>query len=140
MAKIVLAVKNWKDFQHYKRRNPPWIRFYRNLLDNYEFQCLPIASKALAPQLWLLASETQEGIFNGDPAWLAFRLRMKVDEVQSGLTPLIEHGFFIVASTTLASRLHDATPETEAETETEAESSAMKGDFSVDIYTGEVAA
>jgi len=65
---------------------------------------------------------------------------MQVDEVKSGLTPLIEHGFFSVASTTLASRLHDATPETETEAETEAEIPSMNGEFSVDIYTGEVAA
>ena len=29
--------KNWSDFQHYKERNPPWIRLHRSLLDNFEW-------------------------------------------------------------------------------------------------------
>ena len=34
---MILTVRNWSDFQHYKDRSPPWIRLHRDLLDNYEF-------------------------------------------------------------------------------------------------------
>lgn len=115
-----LIPKNWRDFQHYKDRNPPWIRLHKGLLDNYEFQCLPVASRALAPMLWLLASDHMEGVIDADPKKLAFRLRMNADEVVSALQPLIDNGFFEVqhdASDVLAECLRDAVPETEAETE-----------------------
>jgi hypothetical protein len=119
-------VKNWSDFQHYKNRCPPWIKLQKDLLDNYEFACLPIASKALAPLLWLLASESMEGEVRIDPEWLAFRLRFSVDDVGAGLTPLIEKGFLVVASGVLAPCLQSACLEGEGETEEEREPRASK--------------
>lgn len=117
-------VKNWQTFQHYKGRSPPWIKLHRALLDDYSFGCLPLASKALAPLIWLLAAESQEGVVCADVEWLAFRLRLQNREVEEGLTPLFEKGFLIDASATLASasRPHtNATPETETEGEKERE-------------------
>jgi hypothetical protein len=110
-----IAPKNWRDFQHYKDRNPPWIRLHKSLLDNYEFQCLPVASRALAPMLWLLASDSVDGVIDADEAKLAFRLRMSIDEVSAALKPLIDNGFFDVASGALAERKQVAVPETETE-------------------------
>src|SRR5580765_8214402 len=58
---MVLRIKDWSRFQHYKHRRPPWIRLHRSLLEDPTWHSLPLASRALAPMLWLLASETQEG-------------------------------------------------------------------------------
>jgi len=126
-------VKNWMEFQHYKDRSPPWIKLHRSLLDDFEFQCLPIASKALAPMLWLLAAESSDGAVRIDEAFLAFRLRWQVKDVQAGVTPLIEKGFLIVASDMLAACKQGATPETEEETEgeTEIEASPLGADAPV---------
>lgn len=112
-------VKKWAEFQHYKNRCPPWIKLQKSILDDFDFACLPIASKALAPLLWLLASESTDGEVRIDPDWLAFRLRFSVDDVRAGLTPLIEKGFLIVASGVLAECLQDACLEGEGETEGE---------------------
>ncbi len=49
-------VKNWDDFQHYKERNPPWIKLHRALLDDYEFCSLPDITKGHLVLIWLLAS------------------------------------------------------------------------------------
>lgn len=114
-------IKNWSKFQHYKDRAPPWIKLQRELLDDFEFSCLPIASKALAPLLWLLASETKDGDVTVDPEWLAFRLRWSIEDARAGITPLIEKGFVIVASDVLAECLQVAIPEGEGETEGETE-------------------
>lgn len=119
-------VKNWSKFQHYKNRCPPWIKLQKELLDDYEFACLPIASKALAPLLWLLASESLEGDFEAHPTRLAFRLRWPVSDIIDGLIPLIKQGFIVDASEALAECLQGATPETETETEAEAEKSKIK--------------
>jgi len=104
-------VKNWKEFQHYKDRSPPWIKFHKGVLDDYEFACLPLASRALAPCIWLLASEQNDGSVRIDPEFVAFRLRWPIDEVKAGLKSLIDNGFINVASDALAECLKPAITE-----------------------------
>lgn len=123
---LILTPKNWTSFQHYKDRNPPWIKLHKSLLDDRVFMRLPIASKALAPLLWLLASETKDGSFNASIDELEFRLRMSRKDIENGLKPLIENGFFIVASGLLAECLPVAVPETEKRRE----ETEISGDFS----------
>lgn len=104
---------NWTDFQHYKERAPVWIKLHRKMIDNYEFHCLPVASRALAPMLWLLASEYQDGIIDASEEKIAFRLRLAPSELVAALFPLISSGFFISYgddSELLADRYHDAIP------------------------------
>lgn len=115
--------KKWDEFQHYRDRNPSWIKLHRKLLDDVAFQRLPRASQALAPMLWLIASELPEGIIDANPVDLAFRLRWPESELTDALSPLIGKGFFEVVqfdSTVLADVKHAASPERyKAETETE---------------------
>jgi hypothetical protein len=128
-----ITPKNWTSFQHYKNRRPPWIKLYRGLIDDMHFQRLPVASRALAPCLWLLASDYQDGVIEMSVEEIAFRLRFDVKEINQGLKPLIDNGFFIVldecnhdASNVLASRLQHAIPERETERETEKEREVIK--------------
>ncbi len=114
-----LKPKNWEKFQHYKDRCPPWIKLHRDLLNDREFMRLPLASKALAPLLWLLASESKDGCFQADSDELEFRLRIASKDIEAGLKPLIDKGFFVVASGVLADSLQVAIPEREGERETE---------------------
>ena len=52
MAGLKYRVKNWSKFQHYKNRNPPWIRLHVEILDDYkadgtenDFHALPDKDK-----------------------------------------------------------------------------------------------
>jgi hypothetical protein len=122
-----LRVPGWKDFQHYKERSPPWIKLHKKLLDNYEFHCLPVASRALAPMIWLLASESEAGSIEYASDKIAFRLRMSANALEEALIPLIEHGFIDCendADELLAPRKRRAMPETEGESESEEETKA----------------
>ena len=78
---------------------------------------LDLASKGLAPLLWLLASESPDGTFDASTEELVFRLRVSTKDVVSGLKPLIDKGFFEVieadASIVLAPCLQHATSERE---------------------------
>jgi hypothetical protein len=85
---------------------------------------LPIASKALAPMLWLLASESKDGVFDGSLDELVFRLHITPKEYQDGVKPLIDNDFFILVSGVLAERKQVAIPETETEGETETKKKA----------------
>ena len=116
-----LIPKNWAVFQHYKDRNPPWIKLHREILNDRTYMTLPLASKALAPLMWLLASESKNGVFNGSADDLMFRLHITKKEYEDGVKPLINNGFFEVASGVLAERYQSDSLETETETETETE-------------------
>jgi hypothetical protein len=93
--------------------------------------CLPLASKALAPLLWLLASESKDGVFDGSLDELVFRLHITPKDYQDGVKPLIDKGFFVVASGVLADCYQDAIPEREGETETETKTERKKNATSV---------
>ena len=102
---MVLQPKNWADFQHYKNRAPPWIKLQKTLLDDYDFHCLPVASRALAPLLWLIASESMDGSFDATAEKIGFRLRQPAKDIAAAIKPLIDKGFFLVvqhASSVLA--------------------------------------
>jgi hypothetical protein len=93
---MIIRPRNWKSFQHYTDRRPAWIKLHRALLDDFEYHCLPVASKALAPFLWLLASEHPDGLVDADPVKVAFRLRSTPADIEAAVNPLIAANFFEV--------------------------------------------
>lgn len=122
---MLLTPKNWNSFQHYTNRSPAWIKLHRELLDDFEFSCLPVASQALAPKLWLLASEYEKGVINASLDKIAFRMRMTRGDLAEALTPLLEKGFFD-ASEPLAECKPNASLEREEEREKEREEEKEK--------------
>jgi hypothetical protein len=88
-----LAVKNFERFQHYKNRNPPWIKFYASILFDYEFQSLPDKSKSHLMLIWLLVSQRHDHRIPNDPRWVAQRIGAteKVD-----LQILVDGGWLIL--------------------------------------------
>lgn len=66
-------IKNWTEFQHYRDRNPPWIKLHVALLDDYEFNSLPDVSKGHLMMLWLFASKN-DGRIPGDGKFLQAKL------------------------------------------------------------------
>jgi len=114
-----LSVVGWDTFQHYSKRDPPWIKVHRQLLDNYAWARLQDASKAHLVGIWLLAAR-HHNVIPADPVWIAQRIGA-TEPVD--LHVLVEQGFLEVASGVLADRKQNSILETEAETETEAENS-----------------
>jgi hypothetical protein len=124
-----IRVKDWNKFQHYKDRNPLWIKLHKKVLDDFDFQRLPLASRALAPMLWLLASEYEGGVIEASLDEIAFRMRTTVEDLNTGLKPLLSSKFFDTyedASNLIADVKHDAIPEKRREeTETETKGSGL---------------
>src|ERR1700730_5423161 len=104
---MTLTPKNWKSFQHYKERTPSWIKLHKGLLTDFTFNRLPLASRALAPMLWLLASEYDDGEITASMEEIAFRLHVTEKDLAGAITPLIDSGFFI-SSEPLADRYQTA--------------------------------
>ena len=51
-----MRIKNWERFQHFKDRRPPWIKLYRELLDDPDWHDLAGDDAKFLVMLWLIAS------------------------------------------------------------------------------------
>ena len=113
-----MFIKNWNKFQHFKDRKPPWIKLYRDILDNIHWHELePLPSKVLV-MCWLIASENDGRL--PDTKTLAFRLRMtekQTIDCLNNLSHWLEQG----DSRMISGQYQDDRLETERETETETE-------------------
>ena len=107
-----ISMRGWAKHQHYKDRNPPWIKVHKELLHDYAFSCLQSASKAHVMLMWVLASQMDNKLPN-DAKWIASRIGCDGDKVN--INELILHGFIRCDSEALASCKQSAMPETETE-------------------------
>jgi hypothetical protein len=57
-----LCIRKWDEHQHYKNRDPSWIKFHNRLLDDFDFLALSEVAQAQLLKLWLLASRTDNRI------------------------------------------------------------------------------
>ena len=113
-----MSIKGWSHFQHFKDRKPPWIKLYRELLDDVEWHELdPKAAKALV-MFWLIASENDGNL--PDTKTLAFRLRTTPNEIKLLISKL-SHWLIQDDINLISGRYQPDTLETERETELEKE-------------------
>ena len=121
MSDVKIRIKNWGQFQSYKDRNPPWIRFHKRILDDYNYQQMSDASRAILPMLWLLAAEHDDpksGLIECKLCEIAFRLRQTEQKIEKAMKELQAFDF-IACNETVTDSLRFCYPETETETETE---------------------
>ena len=113
-----MRIRNWYKFQHYNHRRPPWIKVYRDLLDDPAFMMLSGDASKMLVMCWLLASENDGEL--PDVASIAFRTRMDIATASKLLSEL-NQWFDSDAGTMLAESTQHATPESESESESESE-------------------
>ena len=114
-----MKIKNWSRFQHFKDRRPPWIKLYRDLLDDPDWHELDAEAAKILVSLWLLASEDEDQEGNlPDAKRIAFRLRIPVNKVNQALTKL-DHWLYQDDINVISERYKHDAQETETETETE---------------------
>ena len=123
-----MRIKNWTKFQHFKDRRPPWVKLYRDILDDLEWHELdPLAAKVLV-MLWLIASENDGRI--PDNKTLAFRLRLtevKTKEIIIKLSHWLEQDDINVISSGYQLDSTETERETEVEKEKETKTKAPEG-------------
>ena len=116
-------IKEWKQFQHFKDRTPPWIKLYRYLLDDPDWHELSGDSAKKLVMLWLIASEDPKKSGNlPNIRKIAFRLRI-TEKQTSDLLKKLGHWVLLEQDdiNPISRRYQDDAPETETETETETE-------------------
>lgn len=92
---MLIVPHGWREFQHYKDRNPPWIRLHRKLLDNRDFIAMPAMACKVLVLLWLVAADSPEGVFDDNADDLSFRLRLPMADVEQALKTLKDKGFLV---------------------------------------------
>jgi hypothetical protein len=115
-----MKIKNWSQFQHFKDRRPPWIKLYREILDDIEWHELDARSAKVLVMIWLIASESDGCL--PDTKKLAFRLRMSEKDTEASLIKLshwLEQDDINAISTRYQDDLLETETEIEKETKTE---------------------
>jgi len=78
-------VKNYQKYQHYKERNPVWIKLYNAILTDYEFTLLSDKAKYQLIAINLLASRYQNKV-PYDAKWIAQQIsasdKIDLDELE----------------------------------------------------------
>ena len=107
------SIPDWNVYQHYKHRNPPWIKFYNSLLDDQDFYFLKPESKLLYILLLLFASKS-DNFLTLNYHFLSSKTGFQVTE--DIIKPLFETGFLLArrkhgASLKIANRKQNALSE-----------------------------
>jgi hypothetical protein len=123
-----MKIKNWTKHQHFKDRKPPWIKLYRDILDDIEWHELDAKSAKVLVMLWLIASESDGEL--PSIKTLSFRLRMPEKDVISSCNSLknwlIQDDISVISERYQVDSVETET-ETERETEKEKETDAPEG-------------
>lgn len=111
----MIRIRHWDKFQHYRFRNPPWIRLHRDLLNNHRWHDLDYISRAILVELWLLAADFQDGEITYTTRDISFRLRLPESVLGKHLNCLEDMDFLDIeaddASKVLAGCQQGATTE-----------------------------
>jgi hypothetical protein len=111
-----LRVKNWKTFQHYDHRCPPWIKLHFKILHSKDWVTFNDAERVLAIACMLVASqdEAKDGSFDADPDYVR---RVAYLNSTPDFNPLITLGFLETLADASACKQKIQNGVTETETE-----------------------
>lgn len=112
---MILKVRNWEKFQHYKDRKPPWIKLHFSLLTSKDWVMLTDSERVLAIACMLVASHSDldSGCFEADADYIK---RLAYLNNDPDFKPLVQHGFLEIVEADASERkqmLAKATTETE---------------------------
>ncbi len=104
-----IVIPGWDKFQHYRDRNPNWVKSYVDQLDRDEYLALTFSERGLLENVRLLYARRNEMV-RGDTASLTRALTQRVTEKQ--LQALVDAGYIqLSASKPVAKRSGSASPE-----------------------------
>lgn len=107
-----LQIRNWSEFQHYKDRDPPWIKLHFKIMSSEDWVQLEDGLKAAMIVCMLVASRNF-GKLPNNPDYIK---RVGYLKRRPNLNALIKSGFLEIVladASKVAQALADARPETE---------------------------
>lgn len=118
-----LSIKDFDKTQHYKQRNPPWLKLHKPLFGDRDFMQMSVSARYLYIGLLMLASECDNKVIN-DPSWIAQRLSMPASDID--LTPLYKGGFLLASPASI--RRYQQTEKSRDRGEAETEERQSRGE------------
>lgn len=115
-------IKNWKKFQHYKHRNPPWVKLHCKTVRSADWLRLDEPSRLLMLVCIMVAPEYEGKV----PANPSFIKKLGFFRKTPNLKPLIECGFLVEMLADASNTLADAS-KVLARVETETKKERKKG-------------
>lgn len=103
-------IRNWEKYQHYKHRNPPWIKIHFELLSSQDWVNANESTRNLMIVCILIASRN-DGNLAADEHYLK---RVSHMRKLPNFKPLIESGFLEILQADASTLRTNATPEAEA--------------------------
>ena len=97
-------IRNWAKFQHYKDRNPPWIKLHYELMSSVDWVMADDQTRLLMVVCMMIASR-HDGYVPNNPDYIQ---KMSHINKKPDLVSLCNTGFFEHASNMLATCKHDA--------------------------------
>ncbi|TQV80332.1 hypothetical protein [Denitrobaculum tricleocarpae] len=105
--------KGWKDFQHYKDRDPKWIKLHLSLLNDYKFRRMTETQQLICIKLWLLFAEQNQDLAL-DTRFISGRMGISSIVLGRVISVLVSNDFIELvdkpASEVLAERYQNASP------------------------------
>ena len=90
---MIYAIKNWDRYQHYKQRNPPWLKLHYELLSSRTWVMLDDSSRVLMVACMLVASRNG-GQIDGSPSGLQYLKRVAYLQ-KADLKSLVDADFLV---------------------------------------------
>lgn len=119
-------IPNWPRFQHYKDRNPHWIKGHLEVLYDDAYMGTPLAQRGLLEGIWKLYASTHGVLSITQTKRLLCTNKGDSRHFQRHLVALSDAGFIeICASKPLALRSESASPEKEKEKEPQTPEGAL---------------
>jgi hypothetical protein len=120
-----VRILNWREFQHYKNRGPPWIKLHRQLALKPSWRRLRGSAAKLLVDLWMLGAGDDDGEIGMTLQDIAYYTRQPQASVVEDLNALTINEFVALNKQTLAAASNvqslavpeERRGETEAETE-----------------------
>lgn len=117
-----LRIRNWRTFQHYKDRCPPWVKLHFKMLTSRDWVSASDSERVLAVACMLIASQdaANDGSFDADPEYFT---RVAYLNSSPDFNSLIKLGFLetLADASGCKQKIQKSSPETEEETERETE-------------------
>lgn len=85
-------VRNWAQFQHYKDRNPAWIKLHLDLLTSEEWMLAPTDNDRLLLIVVMLVAARKDNVIPANPAYLR---KVGCLDFDPDITWLVDTGFLV---------------------------------------------
>ena len=118
-----IVIPNWDRFQHYKDRQPAWIKLHLKLLGNDAWLELSTPDRCLLFTIWMLVGRYGNGRLKADERWLKGQAKAH----KSSLARLNQAGFINFSASALPEPVYSAEKEGSKEPKKEKESARANG-------------